>query len=272
MIDKNIRYYMALGTMILAFIAFFLLMQISLEGLFGAIIYSLLMIIISGVFLFSILLYYEGDWLFQFLRGDKRAVIYENFYETPPTDDCIVRREKNDFYASVFMKVNTNYSTTEKTSEENFLYTQYFERALSSVRFVYKIAVMNYVKNLDSLREKIERKKMTAQIKLARSRGEPVPDMKKIDIYEREVGMWENQLSKLSTGERPRDEMVYIMVSTKGFTRDAAIAVAKANSNELKTVFENSLNIGLEHIKGDEMRLCYELAFMIPPAEARFLR
>ncbi|NYZ77017.1 hypothetical protein H0O02_01740, partial [Candidatus Micrarchaeota archaeon] len=69
-------------------------------------------------------------------------------YEIPPSQDVIVKSANGVFYASSFLGLSIYESATEKSSEETIAYSQFFERAISNIKYVTKIAYMLYVEDV----------------------------------------------------------------------------------------------------------------------------
>ena len=57
----------------------------------------------------------------------------------------------------------------------------------------------------------------------------------------------------------------YGMTTGVGVTKDAAVAVAKNQAAELKTLLANALNVEVNYYYGEDMKRCYEMEYMIPP-------
>ena len=191
--------------------------------------------------------------------------IMEGGYEIPPSNDVILKNVGGIYYASKFLGVRIFESTSEKTPEENVVYSEYFERAISSVKYVTKFAIMVYMKDITEHRNRIETKHAEAQLKLARERDKPEPDVLRLDRYEKEVAMWESQIHKLTRGIKPMGMISYLMTTAVGVSKEAAIAAVNSQANELKATISNALNVQVEPLSGDEMLRCFQWEAMIPP-------
>jgi hypothetical protein len=122
-----------------------------------------------------------------------------------------------------------------------------------------------FAKDISKYREDVETRKYEAQLRLQRLRENAEPDVIAIDRLEKEVAMWESQLTRIATGERPMGMISYIMVTGNGVTKDAGVAVAKNRAAEVKTLFANALNVEVDYLYGDDMKRCFEMEFVIPP-------
>ncbi len=185
-------------------------------------------------------------------------------YEVPPSQDCIVKSANGVYYATAFMGLKIFESATEKTSEETMSYNQFFERAISNIKYVTKIAYMLYVEDLGEKRKEIETKRAEAQLRLARERDKSQPDVLKIDKFEREVAIWDAQLTKLIKGVKPMGVIAYAQTTATGLSKDAATAQVRSQANELKTVLANALNVEVVVLTGDEMMKCFEWERFFP--------
>ena len=185
-------------------------------------------------------------------------------FEIPPSQDVIVKNSNGIFYASTFLGIKIFESAAEKTGEENIAYSQFFERAISNLKYVTKIAYMLYVEDVGEKRKMIETKRAEAQLRLARERDKPQADVLKIDKYEREVAVWDGQLTRLIKGVKPMGIIAYAQTTAVGLSKDAAIAAARSQGNELRTVLANALNVEVVKLSGDEMLKCFEWERFFP--------
>lgn len=192
------------------------------------------------------------------------VMLTDEGYEIPPSQDVIVKNANGVFYASAFLGLRIFESTTEKSAEENLVYTQFFERAISNLKYVTKIAYLLYVEDVGEKRKMIETKRAEAQLRLARERDKPQPDVLKIDKYEREVTVWDSQLTRLIKGVKPMGVIAYAQTTAAGLSKDAAIASARSQGNELRTVLANALNVEVVNLSGDQMLKCFEWERFFP--------
>jgi len=218
-------------------------------------------------FVLSLAIYKYGYILFPLLTKGLRIVEIHDAYELPPGQEAIVKRVGGTYYASAYLYVRIYESVTDKTMDENQIYSEYFERAISSVKFVVKFSMMVYVKDLYKYREGIETKRAEAQLRLAREKEKSEPDVLRIDKFEREVGMWDGQLARISTGVKPMGAICYIMTTAQGVSKEAAMAAVLNQTSELRATVSNALNADVNTVTGEEMRKCFEWEFFLPTSE-----
>jgi hypothetical protein len=156
-------------------------------------------------------------------------------------------------------------SVTERSAEENMIYVDSFERAIAQIKFPVKIGTVLFAREIGKYKEDIETKKYVAVQRLQREREKAEPDPITIDRLEKEIAMYEQQLARISAGERPLGLIAYAMTTGTGITKEAAVAVAKNQAAELKTLLANALNVEVTHLYGEDMKKCYEMEAMIPP-------
>ncbi|MFA6036048.1 MAG: hypothetical protein WC759_03755 [Candidatus Micrarchaeia archaeon] len=235
--------------------------QGELKFLFMAV--AALMIALSGA------IYKYGYILIPLLTRFARIVeVHDAGYELPPGQEAIIKKIGDMYYASMYLLVRIYESASEKTPEENVAYTEYFERAISSVKYVTKFSMMVYVKDMKQYRERIETKRAEGQLRLSRERDKPEPDVLKVDRYEREVTMYDSMLGRIASGVKPMGVISYVMTTATGVTKESALAAARNQANELKATIGNALNTEVVLLTGEEMRRCYDWELFLPPTQA----
>ena len=239
-------------------------LAIGLFGIVMAFVLQSVFALIGGMFagfgcLFGFLFWKYGYILVPLITQRTNIIMMsEEGYEIPPSQDVIVKAANGVFYASCFMGIKIFESATEKTAEENISYGAFFERAISNLKYVTKISYLLYVEDIAEKRKTIETKRAEAQLRLARERDKGQPDVLKIDKFEREAAVWDNQLTRLIKGVKPMGVVAFAMTTAADVSKEAAVARAKAQASEIKTVLANSLNVEVVSLTADEMLKCFE--------------
>ncbi len=184
--------------------------------------------------------------------------------EIPPSQDVVVKNASGVYYASCFLSLKITESMTEKTMEETMNYAKLFERAISNLKYVTKISYLLFVEDIGDKRKEIEAKRAEAQLRLQRERDKGQPDPLRIDRYERDAAMWDVQLQRIIKGEKPMGIVAYAQTVAVDTSKDAAIARAKAQAGELRTLLSNALNVDVALLAGDEMLKCFEWDVFFP--------
>lgn len=215
--------------------------------------------------LFGVLFWRYG-YLFIPLITERAKIVMmtDTGYEIPPSQDVIVKNANGVFYASAFLGLRIFESATEKSAEDNLTYTQFFERAISNIKYVTKVAYLLYVEDVGEKRKMIETKRAEAQLRLARERDKAQPDVLRIDKLEKEVGVKDMELTRLIKGVKPMGIIAYAQTTAVGLSKDAAVATVRTQANELRTVLANALNVEVVLLTGDEMLKCFEWEKFFP--------
>ncbi len=214
----------------------------------------------------AVLLYKYGFFIVPLITKRTRTVlITDTGYEIPPSQDVIVTKINNVYYATAFLGVHIHESAIENTAEQNIIYSEQFERAISSVKYGVKYSIMVYVKDISDYRMKVETKRAEIQLRLSRERQKPEPDVLRIDSLEKELNYWNAELEKLSHGFKPLALVAYVATTATGTTKEAAIAAVKNQANEVRSVISNALNVEVVPLTGDDMLRCFEWEYIVPP-------
>jgi hypothetical protein len=200
-----------------------------------------------------------------FTRGQRTINSDEAVVEISPTEDVIVKKVGSEFYATMFVTVKIFKSVTTMSDDEKFGFMSLWERSISSMKSVAKYTVLLYIKDLAKYRESIEGRKAKAQMNMAKEREKPNPDNAQLDLYEREISMWDNIVSRLDTGEKPTALMTFIQTTAKGATKDAAMAAVRQNVSEIRTAVGTALNVEVAPLMGEDLKRCFDWEYALPP-------
>jgi len=252
---------MMYGSIGLAFLGAIMAISSSASGWLG---------LIGGIFagaggLGAILFFKYGYLVVPLItQKSKIVMVTDTGYEIPPSQDVIVKKVGNEYYASAFLAIKIFESATERSDQQNVTYNQFFERAISNMRYAVKICYLLYAEDVAEKRRMIETRKAEAQLRLARERDKGEADVLKMDKYEREIAMWETQLQRLIKGVRPMGVLAYAMTSASGVSKEAAIATLRAQVREVKVILQNALNVQVEQLTAEEMKRCFEWEYAFP--------
>ena len=238
-----------------------LLVSLNVGGVFG-----LIGGLMSGTgAVLGVLFMKYGYVLFPMITQRTNTVVMtDTGYEIPPAQDMVLKNSGGIYYASVFLGLEIFESAIEKTPEQNIAYNEFFERAISNLKYVTKVSYLLYVEDITKKRQMIESKRAEGQLRLARERDKGEPDVLKIDRYEREVAVWDVQLQKLIKGIKPMGVVAYAMTTASGVSKDGAMAAAKAQAKEISTTLATSLNVEVKWLSGAEMLKCFEWEKFFP--------
>lgn len=213
-------------------------------------------------------------WRFGFMIKPafaKHAHIIEGFgkYEISQAQDVIVKKHGNRYFAATYLLVNFTQSSTEKSADQVMLTRQGYERALSSLNYVYKISNMVCPVDLTGFVDKIKEKRSKAEARLSELASLPQSSNQGSEMarLRREIESCGKQLEKILGGERPMKVVNFVMTCASSPSRDDAISKTKQQAAEIKTVVSSTLDTEVKQLTGDDMKQCFEWEHMLPEKE-----
>ena len=231
----------------------------------------IVIVVCAIALLLSLLLWKYGYIVMPAIFKMARIVEVRGEYEIPPSQNCIIKKVGNNYFASMFLGAKITESVTEKSKDEKLVFVEYFERAISSVKSIAKFSVIVHNVDMSEAIDEIKAKRSWCETKKAQLlASEDKNKEAEIARLDREIIMWNRQLERLSSGEKPMEVVSYIMTTAKGLSRDEAINKAKAQALEIKSVVSNALNVEVFNLFGEDMKKCFEWEFFVPSSSSEF--
>ena len=137
-----------------------------------------------------------------------------------------------------------------------------FEKAIASSGFPFKICAL-----VSPLELKGELEEIRSKRSIAESRREKLSSSKhgsELARLDREVAMWNRQIERLTTGEKPLEMVFYLSTTASGITKEEASARARAQGDELSVVVGSALSCEIVPLAGEEMKRCFWWDFFGP--------
>ncbi|MGB9635348.1 MAG: hypothetical protein ACP5H8_02570 [Candidatus Micrarchaeia archaeon] len=223
---------------------------------------ALIAIVLAGV---SYLFYAWGNIYVPFLTQFKKDIYVDYKYELPASEDALIKKEGEDYIATVFLNLDVYETMTNKSDDEIKEYARYFERTISSIRDPIKLCAIIYERDMRKYIENIEEKKAEVENAIATERQKKKVDEREIEVLEREKLMWERRLESLYKGTGKPMAVAYIVsVSAKGATKDSALSAARVKAKEIKATFTSGMSLRVDELAHNRMRMCYEWEAMSP--------
>jgi hypothetical protein len=195
------------------------------------------------------------------MRGAKIIEIGRNF-EIPPSQDLVVGKKAGSFLATAFLDCRLHESVSEKNPQERAPLGEMFEKAISSSGFPFKVCCLVCPLELKSELDEARAKRSLAETKREKvSGGKHGAEAARI---EREIAMWNRQIEKLTTGEKPLEVVFYLSTTAEGLTKDEAMGRARIQANELSIVVGSALSCEVAQLTGEEMKKCFWWEFFTP--------
>jgi len=213
----------------------------------------------------SFVIYKWGYWLIPYFTQGQRTIQSDDaVVEIPHSEDVVVKKEGDWYYATAYAVVKIFKSVTNMSDEEKFGFMELWERAVSGLKPVTKYAVLVYMKDLSKYKESIEMRKAKVQMEIAKENEKPNPDKRRLELLTREIAMWDGILSRLDVGDKPTAILTYIQTTAKGATKDAAMAAVRQRLNEIRSAVGTALNVEIAPLSGEDMKRCFDSEYMVP--------
>ncbi|VVC00559.1 Uncharacterised protein [uncultured archaeon] len=219
---------------------------------------------IAAIFFFlSVALWKYGYIIVPALVKNANVIEIGRNFEIPPSQDMVVGRNGGNFLATVFLAARLYESSSEKTERQRAVMGEMFEKAVSSAGFPFKVTALVCPLDLRNELEEIRTKRS-----LAEERKEKLASSSRHDSelarLEREIAMWNRQLEKLTTGEKPLEVVFYFSTTGSGMTKEEAMTRARHQAKELSVVAGSALSCEVAPLKGEEMKKCFWWDFFGP--------
>lgn len=218
--------------------------------------------IAAFLFAISLIVWKWGYWLGPLFTRAAHLSLTGAHYELPPSQDVLIRKTDWGYLATVYLSVQLRHSASFKPQEQQALLMEYFERAVSSLRYLVRLSVMvspldtgDYVQSLEERRSLAEHKK--SQLRRRQSdEGERLS---------REIESHNAQLRALTAGQRPMQVLAFASTTATGLTREEALSRARSQGQETAAVLSNALSCTVQPLGGEELLRCFEWERQPPP-------
>ena len=233
--------------------------------------FNVIATILAGLFFMISLIVWKYGYIFMPMIT-KTANLENQYgeYTVPPKQNCILKKTKDDYYATMFLGANITKTTGD--NKESKILSEQFEKIVTSVKYVTKFSMMvrniDLGKHLDSIKAKRSNLETRKAQLLSSNPTKHSGDIARID---REIVMWNRQLDKLSNGELPLETVFYIQTTAKSPSKENAIQKVTNQAKELKTLISSSMNMSCYNLTGEDMLKCFEWERFIPTNDTEFV-
>lgn len=217
-------------------------------------------LISSAFFFLSIFIWKYGYLLMPHITKAANIVEVRGNYIVPPSRDYIMKKTQNSYYVTKFMEVMLYESTMDKGEGEKRSLFELFEKALGSLKHTLKISFLLSSIDISKYAEEIKTKRSEAEAKKSKLSAHG-PDAIRLD---REIAMWNRLLERLTSGEHPMEIIAFVSTTASGATKDEAVARAKRQAQEIKTILSSTLSADVRELSDLDMIRCLEWEYFIP--------
>jgi len=226
-----------------------------------------ILIFLAGILAYFAYFSFKFDYIAMALisQKSKRIKTGGQRYWFSPTGDVLITKIGNTFYASVFLRIHSYSSYTEKTDEEKVEFVRLWERALGSseqpVSFSSIIAYINREAYISAINERL----LKAQSKYEEAKHKEAKG-EEIERLRGEVAMWKNILEHIKATPS-RNQLSIVIVTQKGENEEAAVANAKTVSSNLAINLSAILGVEVTQLNQHEIEACIEAEKIMPASE-----
>ncbi len=235
-----------------------------LAVILGAYIPALLAAVL---FALSLFVWKYGYLLMPHFTKAANLVEVRGNYIIPATRDCVLKKSRNGYYASKFLEIMLYESTIDKSEDEKHTLFSNFEKALGSLKHTVKINFLLSSIDVSKYADDIKTRRGEAEARKSKLSSES-PDAIRFD---REIAMWNRLLERLTSGERPMEIVTYASTTAFGATKDEAVARAKRQAQEIKTILSSTLSADVRELSDLDMIRCLEWEYFIPEGREELL-
>lgn len=214
------------------------------------------------MFTLSIAIWKYGYILIPMITQGANVIEIRQDYEVSPTRDYIIKKTENGYYSTKFLEIKFYESTMDKNEEQKHMMFESFEKAITSLKYIVKVSLLISAVDLSRHIEDIKTKRGAAESKKAKYVSHNSEDVVRLD---REIAMWNRLLDRITHGERPVEVIAYASTTAFGITKEEAVARARRQSREIKTILSSSLGSDIVELTDQDMLRCFEWEKFFPP-------
>ncbi|MGA2800730.1 MAG: hypothetical protein ABSE71_05405 [Candidatus Micrarchaeaceae archaeon] len=225
------------------------------------------LILMALAVLFDVLAFASRYYTFlilPFARQRKKNIVISD--QTPywlsSTGESIIRREAQDFIATVYINIPIYVSASEMTDEEKARFTMQVSRLVGlskePVRFTAELYLMNKDSYIQKLKDTISRIE-DDEAKLVEQKKES-PELEHL---RGELSMWRKMLDNVSS-YTSYELGTFAAVSARGVKESEAISFAQQRARELMSGIGTVLGVSPNIVVGNEILKYVEPEYLIP--------
>jgi hypothetical protein len=226
-------------------------------------------ILLLLAFLFDILAlasrYYTPFMIPLFMQRSKRVVLsQENAYWLSTSQDSILRKNGDDFVATVYISIPIYRSATEMSNDEKIDFSKQISRLVGlskdPARFTTQLFTMNkdvYIMQLRGRINELENMEVNA------TKSDSDSDSKAVEKIRGELSMWRNILDSINSSQS-LELLTYVSVSATGTKEYEAVSIAEQKATELMAGISTIFGVIPSLITGADLLKFVEPEFLIP--------
>ncbi|MCM8830697.1 MAG: hypothetical protein NC918_00685 [Candidatus Omnitrophica bacterium] len=222
-----------------------------------------LLVFSSLSFIFGLIIFRFGYFLAPFLSEFANIWTKYGPYEFSPSQDVLLKKTSEGYYASMFLSITLKDSSTFKSESQNLMLMQMFEKAITSLRHTTKISLIITNVDVSQFLEKLIEKRSLAEQKLSQVK----PNSSQAEILKREIESYNSQIKKISSGQKPMQVLAYAQVTAFAATKSEAIQKVKNIAQQSAAILANALATEVNVLNGKDVLVCFEWEVLAPSSK-----
>ncbi|VVB77169.1 Uncharacterised protein [uncultured archaeon] len=197
-----------------------------------------------------------------------KLVPAKNYY-IPRTNNCVVKYVNGIYYATGYSAANIyNYVFEAESVDEGEVSKlteapEKWERIVMNAGFPFRFNIVCAAGDIQKFRDELEGKRGVVEFQLSHEMGSSSPSQLTIDDLQKKISVLDARIDRLSSGERPVDEIMYIESTAVGVSEKEAMDTLTNQLNHLQTLF-GSLDLNITRITGREVYHLFTFNYALP--------
>lgn len=197
-------------------------------------------------------------------KGKNLVISDTEAFAFSSSGNAIIRREKENVYASCFVKIPIYRSATEMSKEEKVNLSKLFSRVLTLSKVPMRLSAQLYVVNKDEYITRLRNTLNDAEEKYREAQNASGEGQQAtMERARGRVTMWRNLLDNVSSSHS-KALALYAMVSALGGNDEEAANIAYQKAEELAGGISTTLGVNASVASGTEILTFIEPDYMIP--------
>ncbi|MFN3909868.1 MAG: hypothetical protein ACK4J0_01375 [Candidatus Anstonellaceae archaeon] len=217
----------------------------------------------ASVFIIGMVIFKFGYFFAPLLTSATNTWVKYGNYELSPSQDALLKKTSEGYYASMFLSITLKDSSTFKTEGQNLMLMQMFEKAITSLRHTTKISLIITNVDVSEFLEKLIEKRSLAEQKLSQLK----PNSAQAEILKREIESYNSQIKQISSGQKPMQVLAYAQITSFAQTKSEALAKVKNNAQQTAAVLANALATEITILNGKDILTCFEWEMLAPSSK-----
>ncbi|MGC8651644.1 MAG: hypothetical protein ACP5UH_00100 [Candidatus Micrarchaeia archaeon] len=198
-----------------------------------------------------------------FTQHSKHLVLSsDNAYWLSSSNDAILRKEGDDFIATVIINIPLYVSSTEMSAEERLNFAKQIGRLSSITSYPMRVTAQLYMMNKDSYIQQLRDTISTIENQEAKLTQEGAPQTE-ISKVHGALAMWKKMLDNVSKGTS-LELASFATLSSKGTKEYEAVNAVHQKAMEIMSGIGATLGVSPNLVIGSDMLKFIEPEFLIP--------